>query len=74
MEESASAEVDRRNAQRERRCNLAWAQIAARGIEMQRTAGRGRATAFMMANGLSEHVVLRVLSGAAFRRKGQDRR
>lgn len=44
-----------------------------RGVELQRRAGDGLALAFLTANGLSEHIVLRVLAGAAFRRKDWTR-
>ena len=69
MKESVSAPRERRALNRERRNNSTWAQVVERGIELKRLAGDGPALAFLTVNGVSEHVVLRVLACAAFRRK-----
>lgn len=60
---------DRRAEPRERRIDQGSAEHVEQAVELQRTDGDTMACAFLEARRFSEHIILRVLACAAFRRK-----
>lgn len=60
---------DRRAKPRERRIDQDCAEHIERAVELQRIGGDTTACAFLEARSVSEHIILRVLACAAFRRK-----
>lgn len=60
---------DRRAEPRERRIDHGAADHVEQAVELQRMEGSVSASAFLEARSVSEHIILRVLACAAFRRK-----
>ncbi len=69
MADDATRLLELHTSNRDRRSDTLRAVVVQRGVELQRRNGDVAAHRFMTSQAIAEHIILRVLAGAAFRRK-----